>query len=208
MFRQGRVCGTNVFEAFDHDFPSWSEGVLIPHGLFDPVRNGGHVHLGLSHETTELACDSIPWYGNRIGQPCYPAADSRWLLLDCGGSNSASNDLFQHGRQAVANNIGMKFQVAHDPSDCSKDNLIERRFFPPLSRACTGRLFDSLQTAIDWMRKAGPSTGLRTTVNVIRRVYETGKAATEEMKQHLRATIQFADCLPNGNDTALPQIGQ
>ena len=208
LFRKGRVRCTTAFKAFDHDFPSWAEGVLIPHGIFDPVRNCGHVNLGLSHDTTEFACDSIQWYWNRIGRQCYPEADSMLLLFDCGGSNSAGKYLFKHGLQEVANNTGMKIQVAHYPSYCSKYNLIERRFFPHLSRACTGLLFDSLQTVVDLMRKASTSTGLRTTVNIIRRVYETGKAATEEMKKRIRATIHFADCLPNWNYTVLPQIEQ
>ena len=130
------------------------------------------------------------------------------LLFDCGGSNSAGKYLFKHGLQEVANNTGMKIQVAHYPSYCSKYNLIERRFFPHLSRACTGLLFDSLQTVVDLMRKASTSTGLRTTVNIICRVHETGKAATAEMKTRIRATIHFADCLPNWNYTVLPQIGQ
>lgn len=208
LFRKGRVRCTKAFEAFDHDFPSWADGVLIPHGIFDPVRNCGHVNLGLSHDTTEFACDSIQWYWNRIGQQCYPDAESMLLLFDCGGSNAASKYLFKHGLQKVANTTGMTIEVAHYPSYCSKYNLIERRFFPHLSRACTGLLFDGLETVVDLMRKATTSTGLRTTVNVIRRLYETGKAATEEMKNHIRSTIQFADSLPNWNYTVLPQPGQ
>ena len=208
LFRKGRVRCTKAFEAFDHDFPSWADGVLIPHGIFDPVRNCGHVNLGLSHDTTEFACDSIQWYWNRIGKQCYPDAESMLLLFDCGGSNAASKYLFKHGLQEVANNTGMTIEVAHYPSYCSKYNPIERRFFPHLSRACTGLLFDCLETVVDLMRKATTSTGLRTTVNVIRRLYETGKAATEQMKHHIRSTIQFADSLPNWNYTVLPHTRQ
>ena len=208
LFRKGRVRSTKAFEAFDHDFPSWADGVLIPHGIFDPVRNCGHVNLGLSHDTTEFACDRIQWYWNRIGKQCYPDAESMLLLFDCGGSNSASKYLFKHGLQEVANNTGMKIEVAHYPSYCSKYNPIERRFFPHLSRVCTGLLFDGLETVVNLMRKATTSTGLRTTVNVIRRLYETGQAATEQMKHHIRSTFQFADSLPNWNYTVLPQTRQ
>lgn len=206
LFREGRVRSSRAFEAFDHDFPSWADGVIIPHGLFDPVRNRGHLNLGLSHDTTEFACDSFQWYWNRIGQRCYPEADSILLLVDCGGSNSATKYLFKHDLQQVVNRIGVEIRVAHYPSYCSKYNLIERRFFPHVSRACTGLLFDTLGRTVELMRKASTSTGLKTTVNVIKRIYETGRNATEAMKEKIRATVQFHDLLPKWNYTVKPQI--
>ena len=206
LFRKGRVRCSQAFKAFDHDFPSWADGVLIPHGIYDPVRNRGHVNLGLSHDTSEFACDSLRWYWNRIGKQCYPDAETMLLLLDCGGSNAAHTCIFKHDLQAVADSTRMEIQVAHYPSYCSKYNLIERRFFPHLSRVCTGMLFDTLETVTDLMRNASTSTGLRTTVNVIRRLYETGRNATDQMKETIRATVQFAEQLPKGNYTIIPQI--
>lgn len=205
LFRQGRVRCSKAFEAFDHDFPSWADGVVIPHGIFDPVRNRGHLNLGLSHDTTQFACDSLKWYWNRIGRSCYPDADSILLLFDGGGSNSAGKYIFKHDLQGVVNSIGMKIRVAHYPSYCSKYNPIERRFFPHVSRACTGMLFDTLQTTVELMRKAATSTGLKTTVNVIRRLYETGRNATDDMKQYIRSTIEFDTLLPKWNYTLTPQ---
>jgi hypothetical protein len=208
LFRKGRVRCDAPFRAFDHDFPSLAEGVLIPHGIYDPVRNLGHVNLGLSHDTTQFACDSLQWYWNRIGRQAYPAASSMLLLFDCGGSNSASKYLFKHDLQAVADQTNMTIRVAHYPSSCSKYNLIERRFFPHLSRVCTGMLFETLEHVVELMRKASTRMGLRTTVNVIRRVYETGREATNEMKEVIRSTVQFADLLPKWNYTITPQITQ
>jgi hypothetical protein len=206
LFRKGRVRCSRAFKAFDHDFPSWADGVLIPHGIYDPARNCGHVNLGLSHDTSEFACDSIRWYWNRIGKQCYPNADTMLLLLDCGGSNAAHTYLFKHDLQAAADRIGMTIRVAHYPSYCSKYNLIERRFFPHLSRVCTGMLFDTVETVTDLMRKTSTSTGLRTTVNVIRRLYETGRNATEQMKEQIRSTVQFDELLPKWNYSIIPQI--
>lgn len=205
LFRKGRVRCSKAFEAFDHDFPSWADGVLIPHGIFDPVRNRGHINLGLSHDTTQFACDSLKWYWNRIGRPCYPDADSILLLFDCGGSNSASKYIFKQDLQEVVNSIGIEIRVAHYPSYCSKYNPIERRFFPHVTRACTGMLFDTLQTTIDLMRNTSTRIGLRTTVNVIRRLYETGRTITEEMKEYIRSTIVLDDVLPKWNYTLVPQ---
>ena len=184
LFRAGRVRSTQAFRAFDHDFPSWADGVLIPHGIDDRVRNRGPMNLGLSHDTSQFACDSFRWYWHRIGKRCYPQATSILWLCDCGGSNAANTYLFKHDLQLLAEQIGVEIRVAHYPSYCSKYNLIERRLFPHITRACQGLLFDTLDTVVTLMRKAATSTGLRTTVNVIRRHYETGRKATEHMKQN------------------------
>ena len=86
--------------------------------------------------------------------------------------------------------------------------LIERRFFPHISRACTGMLFDTLERVVALMRKATTSTGLRTTVNVIKKIYGTGRNATDIMKATIRETVSFHDILPKWNYTITPQIGQ
>ncbi len=93
LFRKGRVRCPQAFEAFGHDFPSWADGVIIPHGIFDPFRNRGHINIGLSRDTSEFACDSLRGYWNRIGKQYYPDANSILLLADCGGSNSATKHL-------------------------------------------------------------------------------------------------------------------
>jgi hypothetical protein len=203
LFRAGRVRSTQAFHAFDHDFPSWADGVLIPHGIYDRVRNRGHINLGLSHDTSQFACESFRWYWNRIGKRCYPEATSILWLCDCGGSNAANQYLFKHALQELADQLGVEIRVAHYPSYCSKYNLIERRLFPHITRACQGMLFDTLDTVVTLMRKASTSTGLRTTVNVMRRHYATGRKATAQMKQNLR--IVFDNLLPKWNYRAIPQ---
>lgn len=208
LFRKGRVRTSRAFEAFDHDFPTWADGVIIPHGIYDPQRNRGHINIGLSYDTTQFACDSLSWYWNRIAMQSYPDADSILLLCDGGGSNSANKYIFKHDLQELVDSIGIEIRVAHYPSYCSKYNPIERRFFPHISRACTGMLFDSIETVVQLMRKASTSTGLKTTVNVIRRLYETGRNATEEMKERIKEMITFDDLLPKWNYTLTPAAGQ
>lgn len=186
LYRKGRTYGSEPFHAFDHDFPSWADGVVIPHGIYDIQRNVGHINIGLSRDTSEFAVDSLSWYWNRIGKQCYPDATSILLLCDCGGSNSANRYLFKHYLQLLAESIDLPIRVAHLPSYCSKYNPIERRFFPHVGRACSGMLFDCIDTVVDLMRQTKTRTGLRATVNVIKRAYETGQKATEEMKENLR----------------------
>jgi len=206
LYRAGRVRSSSPFLAFDHDFPSWADGVIIPHGIYDHVHLRGHINIGLSHDTSQFACDSLAWYWNRIGKQRYPDATSILLTCDGGGSNSSRKSIFKHDLQQLANRIGIELRIAHYPPYCSKSNPIERRFFPHLGRACAGMLFDTLERVVSMMRRASTATGLTTTVNVLRNIYETGRNATEAIKQNLE--IVYDDLLPNWNYRAVPQIRQ
>lgn len=203
LFREGRVWAQKAFQAFDHDFPSWATGVIIPHGIYDLARNRGHINLGLNHDTSEFACDSLSWYWNRIGKQCYPNATSILLLCDAGGSNSATHYIFKQDLQDMVNTLGIPIRVAHYPSYCSKYNPIERRLFPHVTRACQGMLFDTIDTVVRLMRKTSTTTGLKATVNVIRRAYEIGRKVVKGFKSTM--TLQFDDLLPKWNYTAVPQ---
>lgn len=205
LFRKGRVRGSSSFQAFDHDFPSWADGVIIPHGIFDPQRNCGHLNIGLSRDTSEFACDSFRWFWNRIGKQRYPDATSILLTCDGGGSNSATKYIFKYDLERLSESIGMEIRIAHYPPYCSKYNPIERRFFPHVGRACTGMLFDRLATVVSLMRRTKTREGLFATVNVIKRVYEIGRNATEEMKSQLK--IEYDKILPKWNYVASPQSG-
>lgn len=59
FYRNGTLYTRETIETLDHDFPSYSEGKIIPHGLYDSSLNKAHVNLGTSCDTTEFACDSV-----------------------------------------------------------------------------------------------------------------------------------------------------
>ena len=123
-----------------------------------------------------------------------------------GGSNSSRTYIFKYDLERLSDAIGLPIRIAHYPPYGSKYNPIERRFFPHLGRACSGMLFDTIETVVKLMRRAATSTGLRTTVNVIRRCYETGRNATDKMKQQLQ--IKYDELLPKWNYTAVPKNRQ
>lgn len=202
LYRKGRSYCSQPFEAFDHDFPSWADGVVIPHGIYDRRMNLGHLNIGLSHDTSEFACDSFFAFWRHFGRKRYPAATSILLTCDCGGSNPAGKYLFKCDLQNLADRIGLPIRIAHFPSYCSKYNPIERRFFPHIGRTCEGMLFDSLERVVELMRRATTRTGLRTTVHVINKMYQIGRKATEAMKESLR--FSYDNLLPKWNYIAHP----
>jgi hypothetical protein len=202
FYRDGRVYTRQGLLAFDHDFPKYAHGVVIPYGLYDLARNQGYVSLGTSHDTTAFACDSVAWWWQEHGQRNYPAAQSLCLLCDGGGSNSADKYLFKEDLQKLSLRLGLPIRVAHYPPYCSKYNPIERRLFCHLTRACQGVLFDSVATVKRLLEKARTATGLSVVVGVLDKVYEVGRKYAEGFKKNMK--IRFDDFLPKWNYRAVP----
>lgn len=203
LYRDGKVYCQEALKAFDHDFASLAQGVIIPHGIYDLVLNHGWLHLGLSRDTTEFACDSLRLFWQRDGQHLYPHASAILLLCDGGGSNSYRKHLFKEDLQHLVNELRIPVRVAHYPAYCSKFNPIERRLFCHVTRACQGVLFDSLQTVVGLMQKTKTQAGLSVTVRVLEKLYETGRKVSNAFKQNM--PIVFEPFLPKWNYWAVPQ---
>jgi hypothetical protein len=203
FYRAGTLFTTRTQRAFDHDFPSYADGVVIPHGLYDLRLNRGYLHLGTSHDTSAFACDCLEDWWGRFGQVQYPGAQSLLLFCDGGGSNSANTYLFKADLQALVNKIGLEVRVAHYPPYTSKYNPIEHRLFCHVTRACQGVLFRSLAVVKQLMEKTQTRTGLRVVVDVVEKVYETGRKLAESVKKGLHLIRDLF--LPKWNYRILPQ---
>jgi Rhodopirellula transposase DDE domain len=200
--REGTLYTQEVLATFDPDFPSAASGVVIPHGLYDVKRNDGHVNLGTSHDTGEFACDSLEHWWDSQGRALDPGATSILLLCDGGGSNNASHYLFKEDLQRLVDRLGIEIRVAHYPPYTSKYNPIEHRLFPHLTRACRGVIFTSVELVKQLMEQAKTSTGLHVTVDILDKVYETGRKYAEGFKEEMK--IVFDEILPKWNYRAVP----
>ena len=128
------------------------------------------------------------------------------LLCDGGGSNSANTYLFKEGLQGLADRLGLEIRVAHYPAYCSKYNPIEHRLFCHVSRACQGVIFSSVALVKRLMEKTQTRTGLRVVVDVLDKVYQTGRRVTEEVKKSLHLVRDLL--LPKWNYRILPRPSQ
>jgi len=106
--------------------------------------------------------------------------------------------------QALADEIGVEIRIAHYPPYCSKYNPIEHRLFPHITRACQGVVFTSIELVKELMEKARTSTGLKTFVQIMDKVYETGRKVAADFKENMR--IVFDDSLPQWNYRAVPSV--
>lgn len=201
-YREGYLYTVDPVEVYDHDFAHAADGVIIPHGFYDLKRNVGHINLGFSHDTSQFACESVAHWWRVHGRRHYPQATSLLLLCDCGGSNDYRRYLFKEELQRLADRLSLEIRVAHYPPYCSKYNPIEHRLFPHVTRACQGVIFDCLETVKQLMKKASTRAGLRVTVNVLKKVYETGRKYAADFKETMR--IAFDEVLPQWNYRAIP----
>ena len=202
FYRNGKLYTRETLEVLDHDFPSYSEGKVVPHGLYDIGLNKAHVNLGTSRDTTEFACESVARWWLLPGRRDHPRAKQLLILCDGGGSNPSRSPLFQQDLQWLATTLNLEIRIAHYPPYCSKHNPIEHRVFPHVTRACEGVVFESVSLVKQLIENTQTSTGLKVTVDILDRVYETGRKVAQDIKSSLRVVADTL--LPAWNYTVLP----
>ncbi len=203
FYRKGTTRNQKPIKVYDHDWPSLASGIVIPHALYDLTHNKGYVNIGTSHDTSELACDSIRHWWINYGSKLYPVATSILLLCDGGGSNSSRSYLFKEAILAHPQDLGIEIRIAHYPPYTSKYNPIEHRLFPHLTRACSGVIFDSHETVNSLMSKATTRSGLKVFSNIIDRLYQTGKKVAQDFKETMN--VIFDEHLPQWNYVVKPE---
>jgi hypothetical protein len=209
FFRSGTLFTRATIRVFDPDFAEFAQGVVLPHGIYDLKQNRGYIHLGTSHDTSEFACDCLKDWWERFGRAAYPEAKSLLLLCDGGGSNPADTDRGQAHRfradvQRLANDLGLEIRVAHYPPSASKYKPIEHRLFPHLTRVCRGVIFQSVDLVAELMRKAKTRMGLSVVVDILGKVYETGRKVGQAIKDAVNLVRD--DVLPPWNYRTFPNL--
>ncbi len=192
----------NVQKVFDHDFPHLADGIIIPHGIYDVLKNKAYVNIGTSKDTSEFACDSIrEWWYNQ-GQIEYSNATSILILCDAGGSNSYRHYIFKEDLQKLADEIGIEIRIAHYPSYASKWNPIEHKLFCHITRSLKGVILKDYDIVKELIETTSTKTGLTVTANIIKKVYETGRKYAKTFKKDIQ--IKFDEKLGKWNYRAIP----
>jgi transposase len=201
FYRAGHLYTREELHAYDHDFSSLAEGIIIPHGIYDQKNNLGYIHLGTSKDTSQFACDCIRSWWLQHGRELFPRATSILAQCDGGGSNGSRHYIFKEDLQRLSDELGIEIRIAHYPPYCSKYNPIEHRLFPHVTRACQGVLFTSVELVKELIEKTKTRKGLKVIVKIIDTVYQTGRKAAEDFKQTMR--IVYDDFLPAWNYRAI-----
>jgi len=203
FFRRGRAFTNGYVHVLDHDFATHGTGRMVPYGVFDVARNEGFMMLSVGPDTSELACDTVWRWWQRMGWRHYAGAKKLLLLCDCGGSNGYRQYMFKEELHSLAEDLGLSIRVAHYPPGCSKYNPIERRMFCHVTRALQGVVIKSLDVAKHFIGQTSTRTGLRVLTEKARRVYTKGRKGCKELVADL--PIRFHNLLPALNYTAYPE---
>lgn len=163
-----------------HDFPDPKQGKVIPYGIYDIASNQGWVNVGISHDTAELAVESIRKWWRYMGQQMYPNAQELLITADCGGSNGYRVRLWKTELQKLANEIGITIKVAHFPPGTSKWNKIEHRLFCQITENWRGRPLTSREVVVNLIGSTTTKKGLRVKAQLDEREYEIGKKVSDE----------------------------
>lgn len=200
FFRPGRAYTDGRVHVLDHDFATHGHGRLTPYGVYDVTRNEGLMLLSVGPDTSQLACDAIWRWWQRLGHRHYVGAPRMLLLCDCGGSNGYRHNVFKEELHYLAEDLGMSIRVAHYPPGCSKYNPIEHRMFCHVTRALQGVVLKTVDITKQFIARATTATGLRVVAEAARHSYQKGLTASADFLTNM--PIRFHNFLPALNYTA------
>jgi transposase len=163
-----------------HDFPDESLGKALPYGVYDLTMNQGWVSIGISHDTAELAVESIRRWWYEMGQALYPNARRLLITADCGGSNSNRCRLWKLKLQELADEVSLTIQVCHFPPGTSKWNKIEHRLFCHISQNWRGRPLSSRGIIVKLISHTTTQQGLRVKAKLDKHQYKTKIKVSDE----------------------------
>jgi hypothetical protein len=202
----GKTWCKKAEEVDEHDFPSAAECRAVPFGVYELIRNKGHVYVGVSNDTPEFAVASIAKWWEQEGKAAYPLADRLLILADGGGSNGCRARAWKCNLQAlVSDRFGLTLTVCHYPSGCSKWNPVEHRLFSQISRNWAGKPLRSLEIMLGYIRGTRTETGLAVTAHLDEGFYKKSVPYSPQDVDQL--CLEAHDICPQWNYTISPQSG-
>lgn len=184
--KKGKAEIVNVY-----DFWFLAKGKAIPYGIYDINLNNGFVNVGIDHNTSEFAVESIRQWWNNIGKKNYPNTKELLICADGGGSNASRSRLWKFYLQKFANKTGLKITVCHFPPGTSKWNKIEHKMFSFISMNWRGKPLINYEVIINLIEGTRNKKGLKIKAKIDKKIYELGKKILDKefkkinLKEHL-----------------------
>jgi hypothetical protein len=152
----------------------------IPYGVYDVSRNKGWVNIGVDHETSQFAVESIRRWWKYEGRKVYPTADNLLLVADGGGGNGSRIRLWKYELQKLANEIGISISVSHFPPGTSKWNKIEHRMWNHVTKNWRGPKLTSYSVVLNLISNTTTKMGLTINAMLDENSYPTKIKVTDE----------------------------
>jgi transposase len=152
----------------------------IPYGIYDLTRNTGWVNVGVDHDTSVFAVESIRRWWQARGRRDYPQASRLLITADAGGSNSYRYRVWKSELATLAAQTGLAITVCHFPPGTSKWNKIEHRLFAYVTMNWRGRPLTSHEVVVKTIAATRTRGGLRVEAALDPRDYPTGVAISTQ----------------------------
>jgi hypothetical protein len=152
----------------------------IPYGIYDITRNTGWVNVGVDHDTSVFAVESVRRWWKLRGSQDYPHASRLLITADAGGSNGYRYRVWKSELAALAAETGLAITVCHFPPGTSKWNKIEHRLFSHITLNWRGRPLTSHEVVVETIAATRTSGGLRVEAQLDNGDYPTGVAISKE----------------------------
>jgi hypothetical protein len=179
--REWRPKGQPV-QVEDHSFFFTGPDVeqAIPYGIYDIARNTGWVNVGVDHDTSTFAVESIRRWWQARGRSHYPQATRLLITADAGGSNGYRYRVWKSELAALSAETGLAITICHFPPGTSKWNKIEHRLFSHITHNWRGRPLTSHDVVIETIAATRTRAGLRVEAHLDRGDYPTGIAISKD----------------------------
>src|SRR5829696_2095216 len=152
----------------------------IPYGIYDLTHNTGWVNVGVDHDTSVFAVESIRRWWRARGSRDYPKASRLLITADAGGSNGYRYRVWKSELAALAAETGLAITVCHFPPGTSKWNKIEHRLFSHITFNWRGRPLTSHEVVVKTIAAPTTRTGLRVEAALDPGDYPTGVAISKQ----------------------------
>ncbi|MBB5779364.1 hypothetical protein HD596_006120 [Nonomuraea jabiensis] len=144
-----------------------------------PTTRAG-VNVGVDHDTSAFAVESIRRWWRGRGSLDYPNANRLLITADCGGSNSYRYRLWKAELADFAAETGLAVTVCHFPPGTSKWNKIEHRLFSHITMNWRGRPLTSHEVVVNSIAATRTRTGLTVAAELDTNAYPLGVSVSAE----------------------------
>jgi hypothetical protein len=163
-----------------HDFLIKELGRAVPYGIYDIAANAGWVSVGIDHDTSAFAVQTIRTWWHSVGAERYPQAKCLTITADGGGSNGSRVRLWKRELQVLSSELGLDIRVHHLPPGTSKWNKIEHRLFSFISMNWRAKPLVSYRVIVDLISATTTETGLTVRCELDANIYPKGILVSDE----------------------------
>ena len=163
-----------------HDFEDKKLGHAIPYGVYDMGTNTGWISVGIDHDTSAFAVDTIRCWWKSMGIHTYPNARRLLITADGGGSNGRRVKAWKVELQKLADELNVPITVCHLPPGTSKWNNIEHRLFSFITQNWRGKPLVSHEVIVNLIAATKTKKGLRVQAGLNTNEYPRGKKVSKQ----------------------------